>query len=172
MKLIFVASRQLATYFVISADSGVITRNGRSVRRNGLYSSWSRSAASLERTPTTTRSGLVKSSIAAPSLRNSGLFATWNGTSVTSAICRASSAFVPTGTVLLMTMIFGPVRFLAISRPTAQTPRRSAPPSSPWGVPTAMKTISASAIPSARLVVNLRRPSRWFRMTSSVSPGS
>ncbi len=36
MKLIFVASKQLATYFVISADSGVITRNGRSVRRKGL----------------------------------------------------------------------------------------------------------------------------------------
>ncbi len=36
MKLIFVASIALATYFVISALSGDITRNGRSVRRNGL----------------------------------------------------------------------------------------------------------------------------------------
>ncbi len=120
----------------------------------------------------TTRSGLVKSSIAAPSLRNSGLLATWNGTSVTSAMRRVSSALVPTGTVLLMTTIFGVVRCEAISRPTAQTPRRSAPPSSPWGVPTAMKTSSASAIPSARLVVNLSRPSRWHRTTSSVRPGS
>ena len=129
MKLILVASRQLATYLVISALSGVMTRNGRSVRRNGAYSSCSRSATSSRRTPTTTRSGLLKSSIAAPSLRNSGLLATSNGTVVTSAIRRASSAFVPTGTVLLTTMIFGPVRFDAISRPTAQTPLRSAPPS-------------------------------------------
>jgi hypothetical protein len=35
MKLIFVASRALATYFVISELSGDITRNGFSVRRNG-----------------------------------------------------------------------------------------------------------------------------------------
>src|SRR5437660_207794 len=114
MKLILVASRQLATYLVISADSGVMTRNGRSVRRNGAYSSWSRSPTSARRTPTTTRSGLLKSSIAAPSLRNSGLLATSNGTSVTSAIRRASSALVPTGTVLLMTMILGSSRGSAI----------------------------------------------------------
>ena len=43
MKLILVASRQLATYLVISALSGDITRNGRSVRRNGAYSSCSTS---------------------------------------------------------------------------------------------------------------------------------
>ena len=35
MKLIFVASMALAAYLVISADSGDMTRNGRSVRRNG-----------------------------------------------------------------------------------------------------------------------------------------
>ena len=39
MKLIFVASRALATYLVISALSGDMTRNGLSVRRNGAYSS-------------------------------------------------------------------------------------------------------------------------------------
>ena len=36
MKLIFVESSALATYLVISALSGDITRNGFSVRRNGL----------------------------------------------------------------------------------------------------------------------------------------
>ena len=39
MKLIFVASMALAAYLVISALSGDMTRNGCSVRRNGLYSS-------------------------------------------------------------------------------------------------------------------------------------
>ena len=76
MKLIFVASSALATYLVISALSGDMTRNGFSVRRNGLYSSCSTSPTSGRRTPTTTRSGFMKSSIAAPSLRNSGLLAT------------------------------------------------------------------------------------------------
>ena len=160
MKLILVASRQLATYLVISALSGDITRNGRSVRKNGAYSSCRVSATSGLRTPTTTRSGLLKSSIAAPSLRNSGLLATSNGTLATSAMRRASSALVPTGTVLLMTITLGSVRFSAICWPTAQTPLRSAPPWSAWGVPTATKMISASAIPVARSVENLSRPSR------------
>ena len=35
MKLIFVASRALATYFVISALSGDMTNNGLSVRKYG-----------------------------------------------------------------------------------------------------------------------------------------
>ncbi len=39
MKLIFVDSSALATYLVISALSGDMTRNGLSVRRNGEYSS-------------------------------------------------------------------------------------------------------------------------------------
>ena len=57
MKLILVASRALATYLVISALSGDMTRKGRSVRRKGEYSSWSSSPTSGRRTPTTTRSG-------------------------------------------------------------------------------------------------------------------
>ena len=36
MKLIFVAKSEWATYFVISELSGDMTRNGCSVRRNGL----------------------------------------------------------------------------------------------------------------------------------------
>ena len=47
---------------------------------------------------------------------------------VASAIRRASSALVPTGTVLLTTMILGERRASATWRPTAQTPERSAPP--------------------------------------------
>ena len=56
--------------------SGDMTRNGRSVRRNGASSFAQHLGASGRRTPTTTRSGFMKSSIAAPSLRNSGLLAT------------------------------------------------------------------------------------------------
>ena len=56
------------------------------------------------RTPTTTRSGFMKSSIAAPSLRNSGLLAT----SMRPPAARRRSCdprLVPTGTVLLTTTI-------------------------------------------------------------------
>src|SRR5919108_420465 len=97
MKLILVASMALAAYFVISADSGVITRNGCSVRKNGAYSSRSASATSGLRTPTTTRSGFMKSSIAAPSLRNSGFEATSTCGHPFCASTSATLAFVPTG---------------------------------------------------------------------------
>ena len=56
------------------------------------------------RTPTTTRSGFMKSSMAAPSLRNSGLLATSIGRPgrLRHALGQARR-LVPTGTVLLMT---------------------------------------------------------------------
>ena len=55
---------------------------------------------------------------------------------------------------------------------TASTYWRSADPSSPSGVPTAMKTTLAAATAAATSVVNVRRPSAWFRRTISSSPGS
>ena len=133
-----------------------MTRNGRSVRRNGAYSSCSRSATSSRRTPTTTRSGLLKSSIAAPSLRNSGLLATSNGTEVDLGHPPGQLGVGADRDGALDDDDLGGSQVAsAISRPTAQTPERSAPPSLPCGVPTAMKTSSASAIPSARSVVNV-----------------
>ena len=80
MKLIFVASMALATYLVISALSGDIDQErllGAQERRVQLAEH--ARPTSGRRTPTTTRSGFMKSSIAAPSLRNSGLLATSNG---------------------------------------------------------------------------------------------
>lgn len=59
-------------------------------------------------TPTTTRSGDMKSLMAAPSFRNSGFDATSNGTSQprlrsSSSITSRMRRAVPTGTVLLVT---------------------------------------------------------------------
>jgi hypothetical protein len=73
MKEIRVASIALAAYFVISADETSMNRTRFPVRMNGAYSSPSTSRASSESTPIMTRSGFMKSSTAAPSLRNSGL---------------------------------------------------------------------------------------------------
>src|SRR3954465_6653874 len=55
IKLIFIASMALATYLVISADSGDITKNGCSVRRYGAYSSCSTPPTPAPRPPNTTR---------------------------------------------------------------------------------------------------------------------
>src|SRR5437868_10406366 len=141
MKLILVASIALAAYLVISALSGVITRNGCSVRRNGAYSSASTLATSGLRTPTTTRSGFMKSSTAAPSLRNSGLLATSTQPHPLAASRSATFALVPTGTVLLVMTTFDPggpggTSFSAalIASATANTAVRSASPSSDCGV--------------------------------------
>ena len=84
----------------------------------------------------------MKSSIAAPCFRNSGLLTTLNGCVVSPAIASRTFFAVPTGTVLLSTTTV----YLFIARPTsratASTCCRSAEPSSPCGVPTAMNTIS------------------------------
>ena len=105
--------------------------------------------ASSDSTPQTTRSGFMKSSIAAPSLRNSGLSAMWKGASVRSRIRSRTLWLVPTGTVLLTTTIFGVwswpsrSRVPAMSPATSSTYFRSAEPSTSLGVPTQMKIASA-----------------------------
>ena len=53
--------------------------------------------------PMTTRSGFMKSSIAAPSFKNSGLETTSKGCLVTEASASRMRVEVPTGTVLLAT---------------------------------------------------------------------
>ena len=100
---------ELAAYLVISADGISMKIIGWPLSKNGLYRRRITSSARSEATPTTMRSGLRKSSMAAPSLRNSGLEATSNSM-VSPRLARAFSisartlAAVPTGTVLLVTM--------------------------------------------------------------------
>ena len=80
MKLIRVASIALAAYLVNSALRTSITRVRSWLRLKGEYSSrmidraWRPGPSSA--TPSTIRSGRMKSSTAAPSFRNSGLLIT------------------------------------------------------------------------------------------------
>ena len=69
----FRARKALEAYFIISALSISVKRTGASLRFKGLYNSFKVSSAFLSVTPQTTLSGLIKSSIADPSLKNSGL---------------------------------------------------------------------------------------------------
>ena len=141
MKLIRVASMALAAYFVTSADAVSMTRISLPVRTKGMYRSRSTSAATESSTPSTTRSGRLKSLIAAPSFRNSGLQQTCTGCSVSASIASRTILAVPTGTVLFVITMRSPSIARPTSRAAARTWRRSADPSSPGGVPTAMKTM-------------------------------
>ena len=106
----------------------------------------------------TTRSGFMKSSTAAPCLRNSGLLTTLNGCVVSAAIdgvhllrrADRHGALVDDDLVLVH-------RAADRRRATSSTCVRSAEPSSPCGVPTAMKTISAAWTAAGRSVVK-RQP--------------
>ena len=98
-----VASIALAAYLVSSAEATSIWRMGLPVRTKGSYSSAMIRAARSESAPITTRFGLRKSSIAAPSFRNSGFETTSKGWWVVSASAAATCLAVPTGTVDLST---------------------------------------------------------------------
>ena len=119
----------------------------------------------------------MKSCMAAPSFKNSGLEATSKGMStsllVSSACMMALTLFaVPTGTVDLVIRI---VYFLIFSPKvlaTASTYFKSALPSSSGGVPTAEKTNSTLSKQDIRLVEKCRRPASTLRFTISSSPGS
>ena len=78
------------------------------------------------RTPTTTLSGFMKSSIAAPSFRNSGFEATSMGRFAFFDIRSIRVLLVPTGTVLLMTTTASGRKLAQSRSPTAQTAPRSA----------------------------------------------
>ena len=120
----------------------------------------------------TTRSGFMKSSIAAPSFRNSGLEQTAKAVLVCDFTAARTFSAVPTGTVDLVTTTFGSFMCRPISRATASTCWRSAEPSSPGGVPTAMKMTLAPRMAAPMSVVNVRRPSAWLRCTMGSRPGS
>ena len=154
-----VARIEFAAYLHSSALAVSIIMIGAPVRVNGPYSSRITSADRSSSVPITTRSGFMKSSIAAPCLRNSGLLTTLNGCVVSFAIVACTFFAVPTGTVLLSTMTV----YLSIARPmsraTPSTCCKSAEPSSPCGVPTAMKTISEARTDDGRSVVKISRSS-------------
>ena len=108
MKEMRVANMELAAYFIISADGMSVKMTRKLLSMNGAYSRVIRSRARWLSTPTTTRSGDMKSFTAAPSLRNSGLEATSNSRSrprrsSSSRMAALTLRAVPTGTVLLVT---------------------------------------------------------------------
>ncbi len=99
-----VASIAFAAYLHSSALAQSIIRIGAPVRVNGAYSSFMISPARCSSAPMTTRSGFMKSSIAAPCFRNSGLLTTLNGCDVSFLTTSRTFSLVPTGTVLLSTI--------------------------------------------------------------------
>ena len=114
----------------------------------------------------------MKSSMAAPSLRNSGLLATSQSRPVSSRSRAATAALVPTGTVLLITTTAsrGQVRRdLVDHRPEgrqidrAVVGRRRAH---------GQEDQLGRAAAAARSVVKRSRPASAFRGTNSASPGS
>ena len=114
----------------------------------------------------------MKSSTAAPCFRNSGLLTTLNGCDVSFAIVAWTFFAVPTGTVLLSTMTVYLLMTWPMARATFSTCVKSAEPSSPCGVPTAMKTMSDARTDAGSSVVKLKRSSATFRRTISSNPGS
>ena len=115
----------------------------------------------------------MKSSIAEPSRRNSGLDAT-DARNPLPPSPRIFSIMrpVPIGTVDFVTTSFGPFMYFAMVRDTSSTYRRSAEPSGFGGVPTAMKIARLERIASGRSVLNCRRPSPTLRLTILSRPGS
>ena len=127
--------------------------------------------------PTTTRSGFKKSFMASPSFKNSGLETTWNSISTflffnsSDIVCFTLSA-VPTGTVDLSTTIRGVDICSPISLATCRTYLRSAEPSSPIGVPTAIKATSQFSRLSFKLVLKSKVLLSIFLFTIGSKPGS
>ena len=108
MKEIRVASMELAAYLVISAEGMSMNITRKLLTKKGLYNLVSSFLALSLSTPTTTLSGDMKSLIALPSFKNSGLLATSKSTctprlSSSAWIVALTFLAVPTGTVLLVT---------------------------------------------------------------------
>src|SRR5262245_17774606 len=166
MNEIFVARYAFDACLIISADAASVTTIGAGTPR---YSSETRTATVASSQPMTMRCGWRKSRTAVPSRRNSGFDATRASCDTPdSASQRATRRVVPTGTVLLLTTTASGCRSGAISRATASIAARSAPPSSPWGVPTHRKTKSASRTAAAAPTTNC---SRWIDRPSATRPG-
>ena len=166
-----VARNALEAYLIISAVR-------RSVMMIGAFSVRYRlatcSAARGSFDPRTTRSGNMKSPMADPSRRNSGLLTTEMETAgLYFSTMLWTRSPEPMGTVLLLMMMHRWVITSAMDCAAARTYFRSAaPPSSPVGVGTAMKMNSAELAPSSYDVVKCSLPAATFRSTISASPGS
>ena len=105
MKVIFVAKKALAAYFVSSADFASINIMGLPCRTNGLYSLSITFLAVASSVPITTLSGFMKSLIAKPSRKNSGFETTLNVPLAFLEMISCTLSAVPTGTVLLSTIM-------------------------------------------------------------------
>src|SRR5215217_3296220 len=142
MKEILVARKALLAYLIISAVRRSVMTIG---ERSGRCNCATLFAASRSREPITLRCGLIKSAIADPSRRNSGQETTAKSIGFGWAFLTmlATQSPVPIGTVDLLIMIKGAVIFRAIERAAESTYWRSALPSTPEGVPTAINANSA-----------------------------
>jgi hypothetical protein len=123
MKLIFVARNALAASLIISALAMSVRTSG---APSGAYSSTTASPAQSWPSPTTTRSGLKKSSSADPSFRNSGHDTYANPDLPWAASVRLIAAPVPTGTVDFITSAWRSEP--GIAETTSSTADRSASP--------------------------------------------
>src|SRR5687767_7821455 len=142
MKEILAARNALLAYLIISAVRKSVMTMG---ARKGKCNCATLLAASLSSEPITLRCGLIKSAIAEPSRRNSGQDTTANSIGLGWApfTISATQSPVPIGTVDLLIIISGAVIFLAIDLAADSTYFRSALPSTPEGVPTAINANSA-----------------------------
>ena len=178
MKLILVASMQLAAYLVSSAERTSITMILSWLRLNGRIDLAQHLLGLRVR-------GADDDAVGAHAVGDRGALleefrvgdhvemqiALPRSASASASLARTLSA-VPTGTVDLVTTILGSAMCPAMVAATASTYFRSAEPSSSGGVPTAMIWMRPCATPSAASVVNCSRPSAWFFFTRSSSPGS
>src|SRR5258706_11654954 len=145
MKEIFAARNALLAYLIISAvRKSVITIGA----RNGKCNWATLFAASRSNDPITLRCGIMKSAIAEPSRKNSGQDTTANSIGLGWAFFTISETQspVPIGTVDLLMMTNGELIFSAMDFAAACTYCKSALPSAPEGVPTAMNAYSAPFI--------------------------
>mmetsp|Transcript_2224 Transcript_2224/g.5012 ORF Transcript_2224/g.5012 Transcript_2224/m.5012 type:complete len:207 (-) Transcript_2224:200-820(-) len=173
------ARNEFATSLLNSDDhTFVVSTRSRGTQR--AYTSASFCAAARPRSsvvpPISTRSGMVRSVMAVPSARNSGLDSTSNV--VFPAACNTAeiASAVLIGTVDFSTTIFGVSATAAIRRAASSQNVRSAarPAPSPTffvGVLTATKIISASRIPSSTASEKNKLVPR-ADLTTSNSPGS
>ena len=120
-----VAKKAFAVYLIISAVRTSVTIIGAS---SGAYTSRITSAACSSETPRTIRSGAMKSAMALPSRRNSGLETTrtLNGVVSCSRMIEETRSPVSTGTVDLFTTMRSESRCRAISRRSADIAQVSA----------------------------------------------
>ena len=173
-----VASMALAAYLVSSAERVSMTSRRSWLRWNGAYTARIMAIARSSSAPITTRSGFMKSSTAAPSLRNSGLETTAKGSVARRAVrarrrwsARTRSA-VPTGTVDLSIITLKSLMRAPMLRAAASTCCRSAEPSSSGGVPTAMNC----SVPCSTACIDIGGEAQpaagTLRRMTSGNPGS